>query len=125
MVNYIDGFVFPIKKKHLDQYKSVVGTVAEIWKEYGALAYKEFIGDDMYLEGTKSFHKEINATEDEVIVFGWVEFDSLKTRNKVNELVANDPRMEELIAPLVAEPNKIFDAQRMLYGGFKSIFNGQ
>jgi len=38
MGNYIDGFVLPVPRNHLNEYKSVAEKVAEIWKEYGALA---------------------------------------------------------------------------------------
>lgn len=118
MANYIDGFVLPIPKKHLNEYKQVAQAVAEIWKEHGALSYCEYIGDDLTLEGTRSFPDFINAQEDEVIVFGWVTFDSRKTRDLANKRVANDPRMTDLTAPLTNTSRIIFDAKRMVYGGF-------
>lgn len=121
MTNYIDGFVFPIAKIHLDEYKSVAQKVAEIWKEYGAIAYYEFMGDDMFLEGTKSFIATIEAKEDEEVVFGWVVFPSKEIRDLANKKVPEDPRMTALIEPLI-DPNKlIFDASRMVYGGFRSL----
>lgn len=55
MTQYIDGFVFPVARMHLEEYANVAGQVAEIWKEYGALAYFEFVGDDLTLAGTRSF----------------------------------------------------------------------
>jgi len=45
MPNYVDGFVLPIPLAKLDQYKAVVKTIAEIWKEHGALAYREYVSD--------------------------------------------------------------------------------
>ena len=100
MDNYIDGFVLPVPRIHLDEYKSVAEKVAEIWKEYGAMAYFEFVGDDLFLEGTKSFIETVDAKEDEVIVFGWVVFPSKEIRDSANKKVFTDPRVEELIAPL-------------------------
>jgi len=121
MSNYIDGFVLPIPRKHLNQYKSVAQEVAKIWKEHGALAYFEYVGEDLKLEGTRSFPECIEATEDEAIVFGWVVFDSREDRDLANERVATDQRMVDLIAPLT-DPNRlIFDAQRMVYGGFEPL----
>jgi len=67
MSNYIDGFAFPILEIHLDEYKHVAEKVAEIWKEYGAISYNEFIGDDLLLEGTKSFIETLDAADGEVI----------------------------------------------------------
>ena len=74
MTNYIDGFVFPIPRIYINEYKKAAEKIAEIWKEYGAIAYFEFIGDDLFLEGTKSFIEALEAKEDEEIVFGWVVF---------------------------------------------------
>lgn len=117
MAHYIDGFVFPIPRDSLKEYKRLAEAVAEIWKEYGALAYCEFAGDDMNLDGTLSFADLVAAADEEAIVFGWVVFDSRKARDLANEKVANDPRMAEL----VAKSNSGFDAKRMAYGGFQSL----
>ena len=121
MTNYIDGFVLPIPKVHLDEYKQVAGQVAEIWKEYGAIAYQEYVGDDLFLEGTLSFTDAVSANEDEVIVFGWVVFPSKAIRDSANSKVPTDPRMAELVGPLVDPEKLIFNAGRMVYGGFKPL----
>jgi uncharacterized protein YbaA (DUF1428 family) len=117
MAHYIDGFVLPIPRDRLNEYKRVVEAVAEIWKEHGALDYLEYVGDDLILEGTRSFTDLVAATEDETIVFGWVVFDSREARDLANEKVAADPRMADLIDP----SNPVFDAKRMAYGGFRSL----
>ena len=121
MENYIDGFVLPIPKKYLDQYKQVAQKVAAIWKEHGALSYFEYVGDDLEFNGLRSFPATINAEKDEVVVFGWVVFDSRKARDRANERVAADPRMTDLIAPLTDPDRLIFNAERMAYGGFKPL----
>lgn len=121
MANYIDGFVLPIPRIYIDEYKKVAEQVAEIWKEYGAIAYYEFIGDDMTLEGTKSFIETVVATEEEEIVFGWVVFPSQDVRDLANKKVPMDPRMTELVVPLTNPEKLIFDASRMVYGGFKPL----
>jgi len=121
MTNYIDGFVLPVPRIHLSEYRSVAEKVAEIWKEYGAIAYFEFVGDDLSLEGTKSFIETVDAKEDEEIVFGWVVFPSKEIRDLANKKVPTDPRMTEIVAPLTNAEKLIFDASRMVYGGFKSL----
>ena len=115
MANYIDGFVLPVSRDRLDDYKLLVEAAADIWKEHGALEYREYVGDDMTRDGTRSFTDL--ATDDEVIVFGWVEFESREARDLANEKVAADPRMEDLIK----SSNVDFDAERMAYGGFQSL----
>ena len=117
MAHYIDGFVLPVPRDRLNEYKRLVEAAAEIWKEHGALDYREYVGDDLKLEGTRSFTDLIAATEDEIIVFGWVIFDSREARDLANEKVAADPRM----ADLIDSSNSGFDAKRMAYGGFRSL----
>ena len=121
MTHYIDGFVFPLASDQLDSYREVAEKVAEIWKEHGALDYLEYIADDSVLEGTQSFPSMLDTNEDETIVFGWVVFESREARDLANGRVAADPRMVDLVGPLTGSSPPIFDAQRMVYGGFKSF----
>ncbi len=121
MASYIDGFVLPVPRDRLDEYRRAARAVAEIWKEHGALDYREYVGDDLKLEGTRSFTHLAAATKDESIVFGWVVFDSREARDLANEKVAADPRMADLIDPLIDLPNPVFDAKRMAYGGFRLL----
>ena len=115
MSHYIDGFVFPLSRDRLEDYRRLAEAAAQIWKEHGALDYREYLGDDMVLEGTRPFPDLADAAEDEVIVFGWVVFESREARDLAGEKVAADPRMAELINA----SNSGFDAERMAYGGFK------
>ncbi|MEQ8207190.1 MAG: DUF1428 domain-containing protein [Woeseia sp.] len=117
MANYIDGFVLTVSRGRLDEYRRLVEAAAVIWREHGALGYREFVGDDLVREGTRSFTDATAATDDEVIVFGWVEFESRAVRDLANEKVAADPRMAELMQSSDSD----FDAERMLYGGFRSL----
>jgi uncharacterized protein YbaA (DUF1428 family) len=121
MTHYIDGFVLPVPRDQLKTYREVVEKVAEIWKEHGALDYSEYVGDDFSLEGTRSFADVANAKKDEAIIFGWVAFESREARDLANERVASDPRMADLINPLTHTSRPIFDANRMVYGGFRSL----
>lgn len=117
MGHYIDGFVLPIQRDRLDNYQRLVESVAAIWKEHGAIDYREHVGDDMHLEGTGSFTDLVSATEDEAIVFGWVVFESREARDLANKKVAADPRMVELMDSF----DTGFDAKRMAYGGFRPL----
>jgi len=69
------------------------------------------------LEGTRSFTDVVAATDDEVIVFGWVMFESRAARDLANEKVAADPRMVDLIN----SSRSGFEVNRMAYGGFQSF----
>ena len=117
MANYIDGFVFPIPHDRLKNYQELAKAVAEVWKEHGALDYREFVGDDLALEGTRSFVDMCDVKDDEAIVFGWVVFESREARDLANKRVFEDPR----VTALIESTDSGFDAARMAYGGFKSF----
>lgn len=119
MSKYIDGFVHPISKNYLDQYKLVAEAVAEIWQEHGAIDYQEYIGDDLSLEGTASFPDCLNLSDSEVALFGWVSFESRQARDLANKKVAADPRIDKLLNAA----HTSFDARRMMYGGFECLVN--
>jgi uncharacterized protein YbaA (DUF1428 family) len=117
MSHYIDGFAFPIARNRLGAYQALAEAVAQIWREHGALAYHEYSGDDMRLEGTRSFVDLLSAEQHETVVFGFVVFASRAARDRANASVASDPRMEALI--LSADSG--FDPRRMVYGGFAAL----
>ena len=73
------------------------------------------------MEGTRSFVEAMDVKEDEVVVFGWVVFPSKEVRDSANEQVPNDPRMADLVTPLTQPTRLIFDATRMVYGGFQPL----
>lgn len=119
--HYIDGFVFPIPRDSISQYQRVAKAVAAIYREHGAIDYLEYVGNDLNREGTRPFNDLVASKEHEVIVFGWVTFESREARDLVNKKVEADPRMADLVAPLVDPSKPIFDAKRMAYGGFQSF----
>ena len=121
MPNYIDGFVLPVPHDQIDTYRETVEQVAKIWKEHGALDYREYVGDDLNRSGTRSFADLAATTEDDAIVFGWVAFESREARDRVNQKIEADPRMADLVAPLMDPSNPVFDSNRMAYGGFKPL----
>ena len=121
MPNYIDGFVLPIPRDRLGDYQRVAEEVAAIYREHGAIDYVEYVGDDMNREGTRSFIDLLKSTEENAIVFGWIVYDSRESRDAVNGKVESDPRMADLIAPLIDPGDPVFDATQMAYGGFKPL----
>lgn len=117
MAHYVDGFVLAVPRNRLEDYRRLVEEVAEIWREHGALDYREYLGDDLKLEGTRSFTDVIAASDRDAVVFGWVEFESREARDLANRKVAADPRMAEL----VESSSSGFNAERMAYGGFQLL----
>lgn len=117
MEPYIDGFVVPVPRDRLDEYKRVAEAAAEIWKEHGAMEYWECVGDDLRIEGTSSFLDLANISDDETVLFSWAVFPSKQVRDRANEAIASDPRMAEIMDP----QNTPFDMQRTIWGGFRTL----
>ena len=117
MADYIDGFSFPISSNNVDDYKLLSESIARIWIEYGALEYREYVGDDMEIEGTRTFAETLQKSKDEVVVFGWVKFESKASRDLIHRKVGSDPR----IVALMAKYDTGFDASRMVCAGFQSL----
>lgn len=117
MANYVDGFVLPIPRDCLDEYRELVEAVALVWREHGALDYREYVADDLGMEGVRSFAEAAAASDSETVIFGWVEFESREARDRANEQIAADPRM----AKLMSGSDTGFDAERMAFGGFRLL----
>ncbi len=114
---YVDGFVVPVPKKNLDTYKEVSRKCGAIWREHGALQFRECIADDVKPGKLTSFPQSVDLKDDETVVFSWIIYASRAKRDEVNDKVMKDPRMAELMNP-EAMP---FDGKRMIYGGFEMM----
>jgi len=117
MPKYVDGFVLPISKKKLPAYRRMAQKVSRIWKEYGALDYKECVGDDLNSPMGLPFPRVIKCKAGETIVFAYIVYKSRAHRDSVCAKLMKDPRLEKMCNA----NNMPFDPKRMLYGGFKVI----
>jgi len=117
MPNYVDGFVVPVPKKKLPAYIRMAKKASKIWKEYGALDYKECVGDDLNAKFCQPFTKGIKLKAGETVFFSYIVYKSRKQRDAVNTRIMKDPRIAALCDP----KDMPFDCKRMLYGGFKAI----
>jgi uncharacterized protein YbaA (DUF1428 family) len=117
MPNYVDGFVLPVPKKKLAAYVRMAKKASRIWKEYGALDYKECVGDDLNVKMAMPFPKGIRSRSGETVMFSYIVYKSKAHRDSVNAKIMKDPRIAEMCNP----KNMPFDCKRMLYGGFKAI----
>jgi uncharacterized protein YbaA (DUF1428 family) len=116
-MKYIDGFVIPVPKKNLDAYIRMSKKAGKVWKEYGALEYRECVGDDVNIKMGLSFPKLMKLKTGEVPIFSWIVYKSKAHRDSINAKVMKDPRLAKMMNP-GAMP---FDDKRMSYGGFKTI----
>jgi uncharacterized protein YbaA (DUF1428 family) len=117
MAHYVDGFVLPIPKDKIDLYRSISAEAGKIWREHGALEYRECLAEDMDAKEMVSFLQLAGAKPDETVVFAWIKFESRASRDEVNAKVMADPRLKGMCG----EGEMPFDYKRMAYGGFQTL----
>lgn len=113
---YVDGFLLAVPKRKIAVYRQISRRAGKIWREHGALEYRECAGDDLNTKMGRPFAKAAGLKSGETVVFSWIVYRSRAERNRVNRKVMQDPRMLKMMnAPMP------FDVKRMSMGGFKVI----
>jgi uncharacterized protein YbaA (DUF1428 family) len=110
---YVDGFVIAVPKDKIEAYKDLARKAGAIWKEHGALAYVECIGDDVPYGERTSFPRAVQAKEDEVVIFSWIVYESRAQRDATNAKVMADLRLKHEMSEMP------FDGKRLIFGGFE------
>lgn len=110
---YVDGFVVPVPKDRVEEYKQLASLAAQIWKECGARDYVECLADDAPYGELTSFPRAVQLKEDEIVAFSWIVYDSREQRDAINAKVMADPRLKPF------EGKYPFDTKRMIWGGFQ------
>lgn len=116
---YVDGFLIPVPRKHMQTYRRIAQKAGRVWRDHGALEYRECVGDDLNVKGMgMTFPRRLRLKRGEVVVFSWIVFKSRADRDRVNAKVMKDPR----VAKMMEDPKSMpFDVKRMSYGGFKVL----
>jgi uncharacterized protein YbaA (DUF1428 family) len=113
---YVDGFVLAVPKKNLGAYRQMARKAGRIWREHGALEFRECVGDDFNVKGMATFPL-LRLKRGETAVLSWIVFKSRTHRDRVNAKVMKEPRLEKTMEV----PSMPFDVKRMVYGGFKVL----
>jgi uncharacterized protein YbaA (DUF1428 family) len=113
-MSYVDGYVLPVPKKNLPAYRRMARKAGGIWREHGALEYRECVGDDLDVKGLTPFPRRIPLERGETVVFSWIVFKARAHRDRVNAKVMKDKRLAGSMDP----KSMPFDVKRMIYGGF-------
>ena len=117
MAKYVDGYVLPVPKKNLPAYRRMAQKAGKVWREHGALEFRECAGEDLKITMGVPFSRLAKVKLGETVVFSWIVFKSRADRDRVNAKVMKDPRLAKMMDPK-AMP---FDCKRMTYGGFEVI----
>jgi uncharacterized protein YbaA (DUF1428 family) len=115
IVKYVDGFVIPILKKNLPAYRRIAVAAGKIWRDHGALDYKECVGDDLQTKYGMPFPRLAKLKRGETVLFSYIGYKSRAHRDRVNAKVMKDPRMDKMPKTMP------FDMKRMVFAGFKVL----
>jgi len=114
MPKYVDGFVLPVPKRNIAAFGRMAAQAGKVWRDHGALDYKECVGDDLNVKMGMPFPRGIRSKTGETIVFAYIVYKSRAHRDSVNAKVMRDPRLK-------MPKSMPFDVKRMLWGGFKVL----
>ena len=116
---YIDGFVIAVPKANKQKFIDHANTADSMFIEMGAIRVIECWGDDVPAGTTTDFRMAVKATDDEDVIFSWIEWPDKETRDKAYAVMMGpdfkDPRMDQKTNPMP------FDGKRMIWGGFAPV----
>ena len=116
-MSYVDGFIVAVPKKKLAAYRRLATKAGKVWREHGALDYREWVADDVKVGKLTSFPRSVKMKPGETVVFSWITYKSRAQRDRVNAKVMADARLKSMMDP----KSMPFDTKRMIYGGFKKL----
>ena len=116
-MSYVDGFLVPVRKNKVATYRRMAAKAGKIWREHGALEFRECIADDVKWGKRTSFPRSVKQKTGETVFFSYIIYKSRAHRDRVNAKVMKDKRLAKMME-LKALP---FDAKRMIVGGFKTV----
>jgi uncharacterized protein YbaA (DUF1428 family) len=114
---YVDGFLLPVPKRNIAAYRRIAQRAGKIWREHGAVEYRECVGDDLRNKWGAAFPKVSRAKSGETVFFSYIVYKSRAHRDSVNKKVMKDPR----IGKMMEGKKPPFDIKRMAYGGFRVL----
>ena len=117
---YVDGFVIPVPTKNLKVYHRIAREFGKVWRDHGALAFRECVADDVKVGKWTSFPRSVKLKRGETVVWSYIVYKSRSHRDRVNAKVMKDPRMTSIMNPKALP----FDGKRMIFGGFKVLVEG-
>ena len=114
---YVDGFVVAVPKRKLEAYRSMSRRMGKVWRDHGALEFRECVADDVKWGKRTSFPRAVKQKPGETVFFSYIVYKSRADRDRVNKKAMKDKRTASMMDPKTMP----FDAKRMFWGGFKVV----
>src|SRR5262245_61105829 len=99
MAKYVDGFVVPVPRKKLNEYRKIANLAGKVWRDHGALEYIECVADDVKKGKYTSFPRSVKLKPKETVVFSYIVYKSRAQRDRINAKVMKDRRLAKMMDP--------------------------
>ena len=120
-MSYVEGFVLAVSNAKKQEFIDFGQSMDSLFIELGALRVVESWEDDVPGGDVTDFRRAVNATEDESIVFSWIEWPDEATRTRAysewEERAKTDDRF------VMSTEGMPFDGKRMIMGGFTPVIS--
>ena len=113
---YVQGYVAPVPKANREAYAEMCATMRQIALDCGAQRLVDGWSDDIADGKETDFKQAVNAKDGESIAFGFAEWPSKEAFEEGSAKMMQDERMPQ---PGSDMP---MDGQRLIYGGFETIY---
>lgn len=117
-MSYIDGFLIAVPTDKRSDYAALAKKSWPLFQEWGAIRHVECWSDDVPHGETTDFYRAVKATDNESVVFSWIEYPSKEVRDAAAQKMRDDPRMKAM-----GEMMKFVDGKRMIFGGFMPMMD--
>jgi uncharacterized protein YbaA (DUF1428 family) len=117
-IGYVDGYLVPVGDDRKEAYRDMATKASTVFRDHGATRVVEAWGDYLPDGKVTDYKGAVQATDDEKVVFSWVEWPDKATRDAGMAKVMEDERMKPS-----ADQEMPFDGKRMVYGGFAPILD--
>jgi uncharacterized protein YbaA (DUF1428 family) len=107
---YVDIYLLPIPEHNAAAYQQQATLFGKVAREYGALSYREFRGDDL--------GDTLQVGAGDLLTAAVIDFKSRAHRDEVMAKVMGDSRVAQLV-----DGEQLADMSRMSYGGFETFVN--
>ena len=111
--SYVDGIVVPVPTDRREDYASLAGRNAKVFREYGATRVVETLGDDVPHGQVTDFYRAVKAEDGETVAFSFIEWPDKASRDEAWQKIMQDQRMQH--------GGDLFDGKRMFWGGFEVV----
>lgn len=114
-MTYYTGFIGAVPSANRQKYVAHVAAIWPLFHKQGAVRMVDSWGVDIPRGKVNDLYGAVDANEDEVVVFSWIEWPDRETADTAWARLQDDPVMKEM-------PKMPFDGSRMIFGGFAPVF---